>query len=94
MLPMKAHDSLQQNQSLIDALADALAPKMKQIAAEAVRDELHLRSYSYVSVMERLEISPYVLRRMIAGGKLEVVYLSERCPRITARSLREFLYGD
>ncbi len=81
-------------QNLIDSLAALLEPRMRRIAEEAVRDEEELRSYSYETMMERLEISDYVLRQMIAQGKLEVVYATDRSPRITARSLRLFLYGN
>jgi hypothetical protein len=81
-------------QSLIDSLATVLEPRIREIAEEAVRTEEDLRSYSYKTAMERLEISEYHLRRMIAVGKLEVVYPTEGSPRITARSVRRFLYGD
>ena len=75
-------------------LLDLFEIRMREIAEEAVRAEEDLRSYSYKTVMERLEVSEYLVRKMVAEGKLEVVYATEDTPRITARSLRQFLYGN
>jgi hypothetical protein len=75
-------------------LLELFEMRMREIADEAVRAEEDLRSYSIRTVMERLEISEYLVRKMIAQGKLEVVYATDDAPRVTARSLRQFLYGN
>lgn len=81
-------------ETLIDTLAEVLEPRMKRIAEQVIEEQEDLRSFSYKTVMNRLEVSEYVLNRMITEGKLEVVRPSEGTVRITARSLRKFLYGD
>lgn len=79
---------------LLDALMMALEPRMREIAEETVRAEEDLRSFSFKTAMERLDVSEYILRKMISEGKLETVRPTADTVRITARSLRRFLCGD
>jgi hypothetical protein len=79
---------------VIDTLVAALTPHMKQIAQEAVEGMSDLQSFSIPEVMKRLDVSEYIVRKMIAEGTLQTVRPTEGSVRVTARSIRLFLYGD
>ncbi|MDQ3820941.1 MAG: helix-turn-helix domain-containing protein [Acidobacteriota bacterium] len=81
-------------QSLVDSLASVLEPRMKRIAQDVVEEQADLQAFSIPEVMKRLDASEYVVRKMIAEGTLEAVRPTEGTVRITARSVRKFLYGD
>jgi hypothetical protein len=78
----------------MESLLAALDARMYEIADEAVRVEADMRSYSFKTVEERLDVSEYVVRKMIAEGTLETVRPTEGTVRVTALSLRKFLYGS
>lgn len=80
--------------NLIDSLATALEPRMKEIAQEAIENLADLQAFSIPEVMKRLDASKYVVRKMIAERTLEAVRPTEGTVRVTARSVRKFLYGD
>src|ERR1051326_4707198 len=63
-------------------------------ALEAVEWQTDLQAFSIPEVMKRLDASEYVVRKMIADGTLEAVRPTEGTIRVTARSVRKFLYGD
>ncbi|MDQ3820682.1 MAG: hypothetical protein M3362_23775 [Acidobacteriota bacterium] len=63
-------------------------------ALEAIEWQTDLQAFSIAEVMKRLDASEYVIRKMIADGTLEAVRPTEGTVRITARSVRKFLYGD
>jgi excisionase family DNA binding protein len=84
----------QETDNLIGVLAAVLEPRMKQIAEEAVQRQADLQAYSIQEVMKRLNASEYVVRKMVDEGTLEAVRPTEGTVRITARSLRMFLYGN
>ncbi|HEX8843068.1 MAG TPA: hypothetical protein VF791_00280 [Pyrinomonadaceae bacterium] len=67
---------------------------MKRIAEETFEEQADLQAFSIAEVMNRLDASEYVVRKMMAEGTLEVVRPTEGTIRITARSVRKFLYGD
>ncbi len=67
---------------------------MKRIAQDVVEEQADLQAFSIPEVMKRLDASEYVVRKMIAEGTLEAVRPTEGTVRITARSVRKFLYGD
>lgn len=82
------------SESLIDSLASALEPRMRLIAQAAIEEQADLQAFSIAEVMKRLDASEYVVRKMIADGTLEAVRPTEGTVRITARSIRRFLYDD
>lgn len=84
----------QETENLIGALATALEPRMKRIAEEALQMQADLQAFSIQETMKRLDASEYIVRKMIEEGTLEAVRPTEGTVRITARSLREFLYGN
>ena len=84
----------EETENLVGALATVLEPRMKEIAQEVVREQADLQAFSIRGTMDRLNISEYVVRKMITEGTLEAVRPTEGTVRITARSIRKFLYGD
>jgi excisionase family DNA binding protein len=80
--------------NLVCALALVLEPRIKAIAQEVVREHADLQAFSIQETMKRLELSEYTVRKMIANGTLEAVRPTEGTVRITARSVRQILYGD
>jgi hypothetical protein len=81
-------------QHILDSLAIALEPRMKEIAQAVIEEQADLQAFSIPEVMKRLDASEYVVRKMIADGTLEAVRPTEGTVRVTARSIRRFLYGD
>lgn len=90
---IQQHDSRATLVAALESLMSALEGRMHEIAEEHVNAELDLYSYSIRTVMERLDVTIYVVRKMIMDGTLEAVRPTEGTVRITARSLRQFLYG-
>src|SRR4051812_22078931 len=81
-------------QRLVDSLAILLEPRMKLIAQQAIEEQADLQAFSIAETMKRLDASEYVVRKMMAEGTLETVRPTEGTVRVTARSVRKFLYGD
>lgn len=77
----------------------AIIQEFEEIARRVCREELaalaisDLQSFSVQETMKRLDASEYVVRKMIADGTLTAVRPTEGTVRVTARSLRKFLYG-
>jgi hypothetical protein len=81
-------------QEQLVALLGSLDARMRAIAEEVLQRDTDLRAFTYKELEERFGWSDYTVRKMIAEGKLQKVYATDRTVRVTARSVRIFLYGD
>lgn len=78
----------------LEGFLEALDGRVKQIAQEAVQGNSNLRAFSIREVRERLGASEYMVRKMIADGRLIAFRPTEGTVRITAESLRRLLNSD
>lgn len=74
-------------------MADEVRAVAPAVAEEMLEAQSDLRAFSIVQVMELLDATEYMVRKMISEGTLETVRPTPGTVRITRRSLRKFLEG-